>query len=358
MTKPYPIVDTDIHVEVARDSVVERLQEPWRGRFSGGNRGSGTLGYWNPNGVNRRDAVTEDGEYIYGKPQHMSRLFFDAYNLDYGILNVGSVLHLGLSPEADYACAAISAINDVLVEEWLPQDPRFRAAIAIYPNDPQMAAAEIRRLGEHPGVAEVIMPSGARIPYGQRFYHPIYEAAAELELPVSIHPGTEGVGISGAPSAAGYPTSYFEWHNGLVGSYIAHLNSMVTEGVFVKFPRLKFVLIEGGISWLPPMLWRMDKNWKALRMTTPWLERLPSEYVTDHVLMTTQPLEEPENPKHFHAILEMFEAEKMLMFSTDYPHWDGDMPDFAARQFPKEMRARIMGENAIELYKLPVLEVV
>jgi uncharacterized protein len=137
-----------------------------------------------------------------------------------------------------------------------------------------------------------------------------------------------------------------------VGSYMAHLISMVTEGVFQKFPTLKLVLIEGGVSWLPPLLWRFDKNWRSLRQTTPWLERPPSEIVTEHVLLTTQPLEEPGEAAHFQRMLEMFDAGRMLMFSTDFPHWDGDTPDFAARAFPPELRRRVMSETARELYGL------
>jgi predicted TIM-barrel fold metal-dependent hydrolase len=208
-------------------------------------------------------------------------------------------------------------------------------------------------LGDHPGIVQVLMPSGARIPYGQRFYNPIYQAAVEHNLPVAIHPGTEGVGISGPPTAAGYPTSYLEWHTGLVGSYLAHMVSLITEGTFIKFPTLKFVLIEGGVSWVPPIMWRFDKNWKALRATTPWLDRRPSEIITDHIMLTTQPVEEPDDPKQLHAMLDMFDAEKMLMFSTDFPHWDGDTPDFAARWIPDKLRPRVMGGLATELYGLP-----
>ena len=352
MLKEYPIVDTDIHPGIPASAIVDRLAQPWRMRFQSGNRGAGTLGYWNPNGVNRPDAVLADGSRIEDNPIALATHLLDEFGLAFGILNTGSVLHLGLSPEPDYAAALISAMNDVLIEEWLPADSRYRASIAIYPNDPELAVREIHRLGDHPGVVQVIMPSAARMPYGQRYYHPIYAAAVEHGLPVAIHPGTEGVGISGAPTNVGYPTSYFEWHTGLACSYIAHLVSLVTEGVFAKFPDLTFVLLEGGVSWAPPILWRMDKNWKALRMTTPWVDRPPSEIVTEHVRFSTQPIEEPEDPKHFQAILEMFNAEHMLMFATDYPHWDGDTPDFIARSFPKALRPAIMGGNALALYRL------
>lgn len=348
------LVDTDIHPSVHTERVLDFLPEPWRARYASGNRASGSLGYWNPGGVNRADAVLADGARIEEDPRALSEHLLDPYALDYGILNPGSSLHFGLSPEADYAAAMIGAINDIMVEDWLPSDPRYRTSLVVYPNDPELAVREIHRLGGHPGVVQVLLPSAARIPYGQRFYHPIYAAAAQYDLPVAIHPGTEGVGIAGAPTGVGYPSSYLEWHTNLVSSYIGHLVSMVTEGVFTRFPSMKFILIEGGVSWLPPILWRFDKNWKALRMTTPWVDRLPSAIIQAHVLLTTQPVEEPENPAHFQAILQMFDAERMLMFATDYPHWDGDMPDFTARFIPPALRPAVMGENARALYKLPV----
>ncbi len=236
MTTP-SIIDVDIHPAADPARVAARLPEPWRRRYLSGNRGPGYLNYWNPNGVLRADAVTEAGERIEGSAVDLARHFFDAYHIEYGLLNPENILAIGLSPEPDYAAAQASAINDVFVEEWLPLDGRFRYSLAVAPNDPELAAREIRRLGNRPGVVQVLMPSGARIPYGQRTFHPIYAAAVEQGLPVAIHPGTEGVGLSGAPTAAGYPSSYLEWHTGLVGSFMAHLISLVTEGVFVKFQR-------------------------------------------------------------------------------------------------------------------------
>src|SRR5438034_1306756 len=88
------------------------------------------------------------------------------------------------------------------------------------------------------------------------------------------------------------------WNEWQVATFQAHLISLVLEGTFEKFPRLKVMLIEGGVCWLAHTLWRMDKNFKALRAMVPWLKRRPSEYVFDHVRLTTQPLEEPDRPEH------------------------------------------------------------
>jgi predicted TIM-barrel fold metal-dependent hydrolase len=57
-------------------------------------------------------------------------------------------------------------------------------------------------------------------------------------------------------------------------------------------------------------------------------------------------------------MLEMFDAGHMLMFATDYPHWDGDTPDFTARCLPSSIRRQVMGENACALYKIPLGELV
>lgn len=350
------LIDSDIHNGIDRQRVLDILPEPWKTRYKSGGGAPGGLGYWNPNGVLRADALTPSGTRIDADPHDMATMFLDAYGIEFGVLNPQSSLQFGLSPEPDFAAAVVSAINDVMIEDWLTADPRYRGSAVISPADPLLAAREIQRVGSHPGIVQVLMGSGARFPYGQRYYDPIYEAASRFDLPVAIHPGSEGVGVSGPPTAVGYPTSYLEWHTNLVGSYIAHLISLLTEGTFVKFPTLRFVLIEGGFAWLPPILWRLDKNWKGLRQTVPWLERLPSEYAYDHILLTTQPMEEPDRPEHLKAILGMFPADRMLMFSTDFPHWDGDTPDFAARSLPKDIRLRVMSETARELYRLPVAQ--
>jgi predicted TIM-barrel fold metal-dependent hydrolase len=352
MPPKLPVIDSDIHPTMDPKRVVDFLSEPWKTRYGSGNRGPGTQGYWNSAGFIQADAITDDGDLIASHPTTLSSQFFDAHNLEFGVLNAESCIHIGVGPEQAWGAAVISAMNDVMIEDWLPSDPRFVASLNVGPSDPILAAEEIHRIGDHPQLVQVMMGSGARIPYGQRFYHPIYEAAVKYDLPVAIHPGNEGVGITGPTNGAGYASSYMEWHTTLVTSYISHLVSLITEGTFQKFPTLKFVMVEGGLSWLPPLMWRLDKNWKALRLQHPWLVEKPSTYIQRHLRLTTQPIEEPDDPKHLRAILEMFDVSNMVMFSSDFPHWDGDTVDFAARPFSQEQRPRVLSETARELYKL------
>jgi predicted TIM-barrel fold metal-dependent hydrolase len=300
-------------------------------------------GHANPFGVNRRDANCVD-------PKQVSIDHLDRYGIAYAVLLPGG-MNVGLTRNIDVGCALARAWNDWLVETWLKSDPRYLGSICVNMNDPHKAAAEIRRAGSHPQMVQILTSGESEHLYGHRYYYPVYEAAAELGLPLAIHPGREGALDS--PTPIGRPSGYFEWHCTLPLTFQAHLVSMVTEGVFEKFPRLKLLLTEGGVAWLAHTIWRMDKNFKALRSTTPWLKRLPSEYVFDHVRLTTQPLEEPPNPDHILQIFEMIHAERTLCFATDYPHWDFDDP---TRVFPKklseELRRRIFYENAAELYRL------
>ena len=129
--------------------------------------------------------------------------------------------------------------------------------------------------------------------------------------------------------------------------------SLVYEGVFEMFPGLRIVLVEGGFAWLPPLMWRMDKHYKRLKGEVPHLKRLPSEYIRDHIWATTQPMEEPPNPKHLLQAIEHLGTEDKLMFATDYPHWDFDEPDRAfSVRLPGELKRKIFSENARALYQL------
>ncbi|MBP1988700.1 amidohydrolase family protein [Paenibacillus eucommiae] len=343
------LIDTDVHNHIG--SLTPYLPKAWHDRYRDVGLPYGAQ-YYSSIGTHRKDANPDRGGPPGSDPQFLISDHMDRYGVDYAILTGSGVLGLSLDPDPDYGNVLAAACNDRMVDTWLSVSPRFKGSIFVNASDPVEAAAEIRRHASNPDMVQVLMASAARMPYGQRFYHPIYDAAQECGLPVAVHPGTEGKGISGPPTPSGYPTRYMEWHNILPTNYMTHVNSLVCEGVFEKFPKLKFVAIEGGISWLPHLMWRMDKNYKALRESAPWLKRFPSEYIVDHIRLTTQPIEEPNTPEQFVQILHMISAEKTVMFSSDYPHWDNDNPRMTLPRMPKEMKKRILAGTAAELYGL------
>ena len=116
---------------------------------------------------------------------------------------------------------------------------------------------------------------------------------------------------------------------------------------------LRVALIEGGCTWLPSLMWRLDKEWKGLRREIPWNTRLPSEYIREHIRLTIQPIDAPPDPTHFLQIIDQVGSDELLMFSTDYPHWHFDTPEDALPvQLPESLARKIMAENARSFYKL------
>ncbi|WP_081005078.1 amidohydrolase family protein [Rhodococcus rhodochrous] len=296
----------------------------------------------------RMDAIPEDAVPA-STPQMVAEQHLDPLGIDRGILLTSGVFGLGAVPNAHTAAAIASATNDWLDNEWLQVDERFRASIIVAPQDPVAAAAEVRRMADRPGVVQIFMPSDYRL-MGDPHFYPLYEAAAESNLPIAVHPtGIEGMYTNG-PKLGGVPSYHIEWHTLLTMPSQANVVSMVAHGVFERFPNLRVVLTESGIGWLLELMWRMDKNWKGLRDEVPWLKRRPSEYMLEHFRFTTQPLLEPDRREHLHSLLEMVQAEKVLMFSTDFPHWDGDDPQTVLNLLPAHMRERVAAQTAIELY--------
>jgi predicted TIM-barrel fold metal-dependent hydrolase len=352
MKRAPKLIDTDVHNAIRQHKdLLPYMPKSWHSQWLG--QGIGVHSpYHSSIGVMRKDAKTPDGGVAGSDPHYLLKHHMDKYGIDYAILTGSGVLGISLHVDPDYANVVVSAYNDWMIEHWLSVSPRFRGSILINASDPAYSAKEIDRLGSRPDMVQVIMASGARMPYGQRFYHPIYEACERNGLPIAVHPGTEGRGVAGAPTPSGYPTRYLEYHNILPTNYMTHVNSLVCEGVFEKFPGLVFVAIEGGIGWLPHLMWRMDKNYKALRDSVPWLKRLPSEYIKQHIRLTTQPIEEPERPEQLVQLFEMCAADQIVMFSTDYPHWDFDNPKVVLNALPKTMRQNIMAGNASKLYGL------
>lgn len=361
----YSLVDCDVHPHFKSGigDLMPFLPAGWRRRLGVGQEQAWAkelyasrfslphnVMYINPVGALRRDTLAPDGGSPASDPGSVAAQLLDEWRIDRAILVGGNILGLGALPDPDLASVVASAYNDWLSANWLEFDARFRGALAVAPQDPAQAAAEIRRVGDRPGMVGVFLPL-TNILMGERHYWPIYEAAASAGLPVTLHPNSvDGVYVKGPQLAGGVYTYYTEWHAALTQVFQASLISLVCQGVFERYPTLKVVVAEGGFAWLPDLMWRLDKDWRALRDELPWLKRRPSEYVLEHVRFTTQPVPEPDRPEHLRSICDIISADRTLLFSSDYPHWDFDNPTRSLSALGEAMQGRIKAANAEALF--------
>ena len=80
-------------------------------------------------------------------------------------------------------------------------------------------------------------------------------------------------------------------------------------------------------------MWRMDAIYEA-RKSWVDIKRKPSEYVKDHIKFTTQPLDYPEDKTELTRAFEWMECDKILLYSSDYPHWTFDDPRWLVKHLP------------------------
>jgi uncharacterized protein len=136
-------------------------------------------------------------------------------------------------------------------------------------------------------------------------------------------------------------------------TFQSQLMSMIVEGVFDRFPTLRVACVESGWAWLPPFLWRFDKEWKGLRREIPWSKRLPSEYVREHVRFTLQPIDGPTGRARMLHLIDQLGSDELLMFSSDYPHrHSSEGLEALPAGLPEALAGRILSANAREHYRL------
>jgi uncharacterized protein len=344
-------IDCDIHNAMPSDQVLYKfLPARWR-RYHEMFGLRGHYGGYYPRAMPnaaRHDSWPPNGLPPGSDLDFMREQLLDNWNIEYGILN--PLMGAGSQLNLEYGAALAQAVNDWQIAAFLEPEPRLRASLVVAYEDGDLAAAEIERLGSHPGFVQVLLVVRTQEPLGRRKYWKMYEAACRHNLPIGIHFG----GVGGGPlTGGGWPSHYIEDHGGMPQAFQAQIISMVAEGIFERFPDLKIVLIEGGFAWLPALTWRLERSWKLLREETPHLKQSPAEVIRRHFWLTTQPMEEPSQRRFFYQLLEQLDADDRLMFATDYPHWDFDAPD---RAFPvdigAERKRKIMVENARALYGL------
>jgi uncharacterized protein len=349
------LVDCDVHNALAnRDDLKRYLPASWHVYYDHGSHigshGGQVVGARPQRDIYRQDALPPSGT-PGGDLEVMRAQLLDLFGVRHAILSPLEVL--GWPTYGAEADAFMTALNDWMVQEWLEQDERLYGAISIPVEDGARAAAQIARAAAHPRFVTVLVTMITREGLGHPKYWPIYEIAADLGLPVAAHVG----GFSGTHMATGWPTYFVEQHSGYTQPYQAQIVSLIYSGVFDRFPSLQFVLEEGGVGWMPSLMWRLDRVWESMREHAPHLNRRPSEVIREHISFTTQPFDEPEKPAYLTQLLDQLGMDDRIMFASDYPHWDFDDP---RRVLPKslgrELRSKILRENAEGLFRFAPTE--
>jgi len=342
------IIDTDVHESFSSiKDLVPYLPSPYKEMIAQGAwRGfSQPFAYTSPGNGNRADVKSKDGSASVSDYNLMREQILDAYDLTYAVLT-GYFYPTGLKMQFGLANALASAYNDYVVENWLAKDERFIGSVQVFARDPQAAAREIDRMAAHPQMKQVLLPVVDDIAYGHPMYRPIFEAAERNDLMVAFHHTTFAQG------PYGMGLHYMERHTLIPIALMPQVISLVVNGLFDAFPKLRFMILEGGFSWLPHVMWRLDREYRQGRVEVPWIKKLPSEHIRERLRLSTQPTEDITTDQWL-KVIDLMGTDEILVFSTDYPHFDFDDPNAAIpRALPADLREKILWKNAAQFYGL------
>lgn len=132
-----------------------------------------------------------------------------------------------------------------------------------------------------------------------------------------------------------------------------HMTNWIVNGLPERFPKLDTVWIESGLAWIPFLMQRLDNEYMMRTSEAPLLKRKPSEYMRD-MYFTSQPMEMVDNREALELTFKMINAETQLLYSSDYPHWDMDLPStiYDLDFLDERAKRNILGGNAQRLFRL------
>ncbi len=270
----------------------------------------------------------------------------DQYGIDTQVIThtCPGVAEVGGKEAVDWA----KRLNDLFAEFCQKWPGRFYFLATFSPQNVDEAIKEIERASKELGARGIQMFSNVsgEIASSTRFY-PIYEKAAELGLPVKIHPALQSL-TAEAMIKARLPMQLY----GFTLDTTMAVTSMIYQGLFEKYPGLKLIHAHlGGMT--PYMIGRVDNAFH--RFAKEWgieIRRLPSETYKEHVYIDTISL----HPPSIRCAAELVGIDHLL-FGTDYPHRaSGTVEEnFATLEkagFSKDERAKIFYENGAKLFRL------
>lgn len=276
------------------------------------------------------------------------RRAMDAMSIDVQVVFPQPMLETGLHPQPEIATALLQAYNRWFCAEVLPREPRIRTMLGLPFENPDACLATIEEFADVPGVIGFLVTSQRHTGVHRNAYMPVYRELEARGLPLGFHAG---------PNQADTMTStmnkFLSAHAmSFVTCNMTHLTNWVINGIPERFPGLATIWIESGLAWLPFMMQRLDHEYAMRQSDAPLLTKPPSHYIRE-MYFTSQPMEWTDDAL-LASTLRAIDAPNTLMYSSDWPHWDFDVPGrIAALPFLDEHAKRnVLGETARKVFGL------
>ena len=340
-------IDCDIHPVVPGiRALLPYLDEHWRETvIRRGIEDLTTISYPTRNPLSFRADWRDDTGRTATDAETLCRQGLDPFSTRFAILNCLYGTQAQFSE--DLGVAFSRALNDWIAREWLDRDNRLRASIVVPMQNAELAVEEINRVAPDRRFVQILLLVGSESTLGRRQNWPIYAAAERWGLPVGIHAGSM---FRHPMTPVGWPTTFTEEYIDQATAFQSQLTSLVAEGVFAKFPNLTVVLMESGVTWLPAYFWRLTKFWKGLRSEVPWVADPPASIVRSRVRLTLQPFDAPPDAASVTRLIEHIGSDEMLLFSTDYPHWQFDGLQALPEGLDAGLTRTMMVDNPLRTY--------
>jgi uncharacterized protein len=276
--------------------------------------------------------------------------WMDAMGVDYSCLFPTLMLAVGLHPDAEMEVQLCWAYNRWLTEKVLPEgDGRFYSMLTLPLSDPDAALRQIETFGARKYVTGFMITCVRSLAVHHNAHMKIYRALEERGLALAFHsainpgePVFKNLNRFASVHALGFP-----FYN------ILHMTNWVTNGLGERFPKLPVIWIEGGLAWVPFLMQRLDHEYMLRSSEYPLLKKKPSDYMRA-MYYASQPME-AENMRALACTFEMINAETQLLYASDYPHWDFDLPSrvWDLPFLSEKAKHNILGGTAARLFKLP-----
>lgn len=341
-------IDCDIHPGVPDLKALLPYMDPfWQESFiHRGLDGFDMMSYPPGAPINCRPDWRVPGRKPAATLETMQQQALDAFGIGTAILNPLTGGQVAMSETM--GAAICSAVNDWVREHWLDRDPRLRASIVVPAQAPLLAVEEIERCAGDRRFVQVLLPVACEMMLGRSYYWPVYEAAVRHGLPVGLHAGSL---FRYAPTSTGWPSHYVHDYVSQSMTFEDQILSLMSNGVFNRFPTLQFVMLESGVTWLPGFIWRAIKTWRGVRAEVPWVKRSPAELIREHIRLTIQPFDTPPGDVDaVERIIEQIDSDRMLLFASDYPHWQFDGDAIVPPGLSDSLLQRIRIDNPLDTY--------